>query len=70
MRALDSSEQEATSGGLEALPGTVVTRAVMLGSWTPWVYGAAAFAGGFQVGSYIYENFDTQILDGIDAVLN
>jgi len=70
MRELDSNEQQATSGGVQALPGSVVTKALMMGSWTPWVYGVAAFAGGFQVGTYLYENFDTQILDGIDAVVN
>jgi len=70
MRDLDRHELEAASGGMQALPGTVVTRALMMGSWTPWLYGIGAFAGGFQIGTYIYDNFDTQILDGIDAVVN
>jgi len=70
MRELNVQEQEFASGGIEALPGSAVTRALMMGSWTPWLFGIGAFAGGFQVGTYIYDNFDTQILDGIDAVVN
>jgi len=32
--------------------------------------GVGAFAGGFAVGSYIYDNFDTEILDAIEAVVD
>jgi long-subunit fatty acid transport protein len=41
-----------------------------MGSWVPWTYGVAAFAGGFAVGTYIYDNFGTEILDGIEAVVD
>lgn len=32
--------------------------------------GGTAFLGGWWLGSEIYDSFDTQILDGIDAVAN
>lgn len=70
MRDLSMQEQEASNGGLAVVPGTIVTRAVLMNSWTPWTMGAAFFIGGFQVGTYIYENFDTEIGDAIDAVVN
>ena len=70
MRELALKEQEAIHGGIIAAPGSPVTRALLMGSWTPWTMGVAAFAGGFTVGTYIYDNFGTQILDGVDAVVH
>lgn len=73
MHTLSSEDQGRVGGGVEAvpaLPGSVVTRSLLMGSWVPWTYGVAAFAGGFAVGSYIYDQFGTQILDGIEAVVD
>jgi hypothetical protein len=70
MREISMQEQEASNGGSMVVPGTVVTRAVMMDSWTPWTMGVAAFIGGFKVGTYIYNHFGTEIGDGIDAVVN
>lgn len=70
MRELKLHEQEASSGGVVALPGSVVTRALLMGSWTPWTMGVAAFGGGFVVGTYIYDHFSTEIGGAVDAVLN
>lgn len=70
MRELDMQEQQATSGGLAVVPGTTVTRALLMNSWTPWTMGVGAFMGGFAVGTYIYEHFDTEIGNAIDAVVN
>jgi len=71
MRTVGHDEACRAGGGVQAvpaLPGSVVTRALLMGSWTPWTLGVGAFAGGFAVGSYIYDNFDTEILDAIEAV--
>jgi hypothetical protein len=73
MRILGLEDQRQIGGGVEAipaLPGSIVTRSLLMGSWLPWTYGIGAFAGGFVVGTYIYDNFGTEILDGIDAVVN
>ena len=72
MRTVTKEEVCLVGGGdpVVALPGTVVSRAVLMGSWVPWTMGIGAFAGGFMAGSYIYDQFGTEILDGIDAVLN
>ena len=70
MRDVNMQDQQVVSGGVAAVPGSIVTRALLMGSWTPWTMGVGAFAGGFMVGTYIYEHFDTQIGDAIDAVAN
>lgn len=73
MHRMSQEEQSRVGGGVEAvaaLPGSTVTRALLMGSWAPWTYGVAAFAGGFAVGSYIYDNFGTEILDGVEAVVD
>lgn len=73
MRTLTQGEGCQVAGGVEAvpaLPGTVVTRAVLMGSWVPWSMGVASFGIGFGIGTYIYDNFGTEIVDGIEAVLN
>lgn len=73
MRTVGYEEGCRVGGGVQAipaLPGSVVTRALLMGSWTPWTLGVGAFAGGFAVGSYIYDNFDTEILDAVEAVVD
>lgn len=41
------------------------TAGALGGAW-----GGTAFLGGWALGSHIYNTYDTQILDGIDTVVN
>jgi len=71
MQTISQQRQHQIGGGMKAppaLPGSVVTRTLLMESWLPWTYGIGAFAGGFMVGTYIYDHFGTQILDGVEAV--
>lgn len=73
MRTVNREERFRVGGGVQAvpaLPGSVVTQELLMGSWTPWTFAIGAFAGGFAVGTYIYDNFDTEILDAIEAVVD